>query len=240
MRKLSKLKQAVMALFTVAVLAGGVPGEAQALFVQGDLVFVAYGNGTEYYQNLGTVSSLLAPSASTNFVLDLTAAGGANPVSWALLSWAGSSTPTNIMDWTSPKPLADWNSTELNQVLFSQFRSRMDGWRALSASLASPVTLPSSDAASFSNAFNNNLPSLGGTLPVNPAGSFDSLLYVLQRGTSTSSYSQLGYAVLNATGTLLTIAAGSPPAAVPLPAAVILFGTGLIGLAGVARRQKVL
>ena len=58
-----------------------------------------------------------------------------------------------------------------------------------------------------------------------------------------TSTSPAGTNVLNVTfsdGTILTvdIAVAGPPAAVPVPPAVWLFGSGLLGLVGIARRKK--
>jgi hypothetical protein len=54
-------------------------------------------------------------------------------------------------------------------------------------------------------------------------------------GNTLLSYS-LGQASLSADGSLLTFT-GNPATTVPLPAAVWLLGSGLLGLAGVGRRR---
>jgi hypothetical protein len=77
----------------------------------------------------------------------------------------------------------------------------------------------------------------GGISNANTTGTTANLYYMTGGGAVASKTTN----VLEATATLsasgLTLTGGSPPP-VPLPAAVWLFGSGLLGLAGVARRKS--
>src|SRR5262245_14215103 len=56
----------------------------------GDLVFIIFGNDTEFIQNLGPASTLLAPGTTTTFLVSpsaLSAVAGANPTKWALVGY---------------------------------------------------------------------------------------------------------------------------------------------------------
>ncbi|HLZ98455.1 MAG TPA: VPLPA-CTERM sorting domain-containing protein [Steroidobacteraceae bacterium] len=103
----------------------------------------------------------------------------------------------------------------------------------------SPVTGGQWDqlAPSSASGWYNNGPVTGNTLGT-PA---HSLFYVTGNGsliTSKVSYSTAAETVsLSSSGLAFSPTGGSPPP-VPLPAAVWLFGSGLLGLTGIARRKS--
>ena len=69
----------------------------------------------------------------------------------------------------------------------------------------------------------------------NTHGSLGQLLNIFAvnvDGVNPETYTKVASALLSATGQLIIT-----PAAVPLPAAVVLFGTGLVALVGIARRK---
>ena len=78
-----------------------------------------------------------------------------------------------------------------------------------------------------------------GPLTGNVLGGTQSLYYVTGGGAVSSkvAYSSIGTASLSANGLTLAGRGGSGPPPVPLPAAVWLLGSGLLGLTGVARRK---
>jgi hypothetical protein len=249
MKMLFTFKQALAALFAVFALAGGVAGEAQALtFGSGDLVLALYGNNTEYLRNLGQTNALIG-SGSTNFSIgasDLAAVSGTNAVKWALVSFSydvGTGDPT-VLDFSSAKNTLSpaptgWSATELANALVANAWNAAGVWSAQSATIPGLTQLiAASDFRSFTQTFGTS-GTLAGAFPVSAEGTLGGLLHLLRGEYNGNMLSTLGHAILSADGLTLTLNAGAP-AAVPLPAAVILFGTGLIGLAGVARRQRVL
>jgi hypothetical protein len=77
-----------------------------------------------------------------------------------------------------------------------------------------------------------------GAVTSNTLGGSENLYYVTGNGGATAkvAYSVIGTASLSAAGLTLS-GASSPPPPVPLPPAVWLLGSGLLGFAGVARRR---
>jgi hypothetical protein len=78
-----------------------------------------------------------------------------------------------------------------------------------------------------------------GPITNNTLGGSENLYYVTGNGGTTAkvSFSVVGTASLSSSGLAIT-GSGSTPPPVPLPPAVWLLGSGLLGLAGVARRKS--
>jgi hypothetical protein len=95
---------------------------------------------------------------------------------------------------------------------------------------------------SLNRSFSQNLNTSGsgqfeGAWPLAMQGNLDSVLNIMRGNVETSAFTQVGRVLLTANG-LLTIGNPGPNVApVPLPAGVVLFGSGLIGLVGIARRK---
>ncbi|MDZ4853635.1 MAG: hypothetical protein SGJ26_02035, partial [Nitrospirota bacterium] len=105
MKCVSMAKKLAVAAVAAAALAGPVTSAHALQFSAGDAVLAVYGNGTEYAQNLGSMSSLI----TTGLTLDLSSimgqvSAGGNPVAFAI---AGYNSNTNIM-FGSRSPIADW------------------------------------------------------------------------------------------------------------------------------------
>lgn len=241
----SRLKGATAALFTAVVLAGaGIATEAQALeFGSGDLVLAMYGNNTQFLQNLGQASSLLAPPGGTTINIapsTLTSVGGTNPVKWALVSFSYDVDGLPTVDaHSSTKSLSAYTALELNSVAVPFAWNVTGSWSGqLAVTPGSTQLIPTSDPNSFTSVFGTD-GSLAGAYPVSAEGVFGSLLSVLEGNYNTNALAALGTAFLSADGSTLTFAGVTGPAPVPVPAAVVLFGTGLVGLVGVARRRLI-
>jgi hypothetical protein len=78
--------------------------------------------------------------------------------------------------------------------------------------------------------------SLGGLTSVRGSSDIDSILHLLERTGVASTLAGVTTAFLNSSTQLLTIGGGQP-APIPVPAAAVLFATGMIGLVGFARRS---
>lgn len=219
----------------VATAVAGIVGQAQAFsFGEADLVLAIYGNNTEALYNLGQVSTRLAPGAS--FSLDVSAGltsaqVGTNPVKYTVFEWDLGSTGGQVIGAStfSPSQIAAAGSLGLNNQL-------NNGIGMAFAPAFTGNTQPISNFYSFTGQMNSaGNGSLGGSWPVAMQGNLDQILKLIQGDVDAGTLSQVGGVLLSSAG-LLTI--GNPgPAAVPLPAGVVLFGTGLIGLVGIARRS---
>lgn len=237
------------AAFAATLLAGvGVAGEAQALTIgNGDLVLVMYNNNTQLLQNLGQTSSYFAPGSTATINLassDVAAASGTNPVKWALVSFLYDETSgeATTLAASSSKNLSAWTPTELSQVSIVNSWNTAASWAAQHSGVypGGPTQLISAaDGLAYTNpSWFGTDGSMASGFPVSTEGFFGSTLAALQ-GDMGNNLTQLGSASLSGDGLTLLLAGVSGPAPVPVPAAVILFGTGLAGLVGVARRKLI-
>lgn len=232
--RLNRVKRTVMATaLAVATAAVSIAGQAQAFtFGQNDLVLAIYGNNTEALYNLGDFNARLASGAtfSQDVSLGLTAAQvGTNPVKYTIFGWDVSLPSGQVHGATSFSPAQISGPLDLTSQLNPSF-----AWSGSSSFTGD--TIAKSDSRSFSQNLNiSGDGKLGGAWPVAMQGSLDQVLNIMRGNVETNTFTQVGRVLLTSSGQL-TI--GNPgPAAVPLPAAVVLFGTGLIGLIGVARRS---
>jgi hypothetical protein len=219
----------------VATAVAGIAGQAQAFsFGENDLVLAIYGNNTEALVNLGNADTILAPGgagiSNLNLSVALGAAGiGTNPVKYTIF---GHDSNLGSLYAATAFPSASINSNLLGPQV--QFVSSIS-MQALGGFTGD--TIAKADSKSFSSNLNQNgAGNFGGTWPVAMQGSLDQVLNVMKvADVNTNTFTQVGRVLLTANG-LLTI--GNPgPAAVPLPAGVVLFGTGLAALVGIARRS---
>ncbi len=241
MKCLSIGKRLSIAAVAAAALAGPVTAAHAALFNVGDAVLVLYGNNTEYYQDLGNMNTLLSTGVDLNLssIINTNSPGGAGPTStplkYTLVGYTGETTTDSIFFGDGTK-LSSWTSGNKTGVSAGTIQTGLSGWLTLTAGLSSSQLLAATDANSFStNMDPASSGSLGGGVPSSrPAFStIDSTLYLLGRqvGGASGTLAQLGTASLSSqTGHFVV-------SAVPVPAAVVLFATGVIGLVGLARRK---
>lgn len=240
----------LMVALAVTMGIGGLSTETRAYQINsGDLVLAVYGNGTEYYQDLGSAASLLATSVPKTFDLNLSslnplvATGGSQPVQWTLVrntfgtGIPGTSTFVNLASQQTTQEIMDSQNTYSVSQANGNIRSWQSTISGVSAPLGTELLLNASDPASFTTTMGFG-GSLNGSFPSILEGSLGSLMTILQGRATGNLLSDVGRATLSANG-LLTICggAGCSLAPVPLPAAVVLFGSGLIGLVGIARRK---
>lgn len=251
------LKAAGIMMLAVLGLAG-LPKEAPAFqFGNGDLVLAIFGNNTEYYYDIGNFSGLLTPGSSQTFDVSAAFAPGAGVVGGPQTQWTiigknaipttpavnGIFTYSGTQMTTADVTIVPAIGTEQVRVVgWNSFLNTSTG--ATPAGAGASVFLNSADPAAFTNATNFGLGGfLGGTWnDGGMQGSVGDVLNIIQgqaRNTSgqTNILSDVGRAVLSASGQLTICGgAGCSVAAVPVPAAVWLFGSGLAAMAGLARR----
>ena len=245
-------KSAFKAILAAGILAvaglGVIPQQAQALtFNAGDAVLVIYGNGTEYYRNLGPSSAI--PSSVTINASFMSQVGGGLPIEYTILGGNAANfgaLPTSTFEGTAVpstnvSALSGWTAARNGAISQQQYWNTIVGWAGQVGTIAgSEHVLASSDTKSFSSFF-GTADKLNAAFPLRMSSNIDTNLFLLGRsflpvGTQTAQ-SALGQA-------MLTLLAGSGDgqltfavAAVPVPAAFVLFGSGLIGLIGIARRK---
>lgn len=257
-------RAAAVGLLAVLGLAG-VPKEAPAFqFNNGDLVLAIYGNNTEFYYDIGAKATLLVSGAQTT--VDIAGLAG-SPFAPGSSVVGGPETQWTIIGRNAvpATPAANGiyvyagsqnDSANISIVpAISQTSTRIQGWNAYlntstGATPAGPgaqVFLPSTDPAAFTNSTNFGLSgTLGGSWNAGGMqGSLGSLLTIIEgrvrnEAGQFNTLLDVGRVFLSASGQLTICGgAGCSVEPVPVPAAVVLFGSGLIGLVGIARRARV-
>jgi len=228
-------RTAAVTALAVATVVGGIAGQAQAFsFTEGDVVVALWGNtGTEALYNLGAASTVFASGADQT--LDVSAglaaaATGGNPVRISVFS--GNNFTGQILGGT-PTALSGVNRDNVSP---SVQLALLGTWGP--GSNFTGNTIAKSDPNSFSSRMDVDAPSINGTWPVDMFGGVGTVLNVLSAIDGEPGLTQVGRVLLAAGSGLLQFGNPGPGGApIPVPAAAILFGSGLIGLAGVARRS---
>lgn len=237
--KLQGIKQIMVAATLVLVTA--IAGQAQAFnFNDGDLVLAIYGNNKEALYNLGSASTRLATGASFDFnaMPGLQAAGvGTNPVKYSVFGFDG--TNLSVYGGTTSTP-GGIDPTRL--ILTQELNSAAIMQGQISAVGGLPGdTIDKSDPNSFSSQMDQaGSGNFNGAWPVAFQGAPGEVLNIIKGqndANGVGTFTQVGRMLLRADGSLTIGNPGPGGAPVPLPAAVVLFGTGVIGLAGLARQS---
>jgi len=251
MKALSRMKKTATALSVALALAvSGAPAAHAVIFdfQANSLMLAIFGGDNEHIVNLGDVTALTSGPATT-FNIDPGAIAavstnlGAGGLKYALLGLSGNATfPNGFLKTLSGKPSGSFSQTQIDQWVPTAAQTATFLWSNELALVGNDtsVTLGKNDAGSFTARFGIN-GSLGGAFSVPQqvkAGVLGTIIMSeLNAGNGAQSLvGDMGQAILSADGLTFTI--GSSVAPVPLPAAGILFATGLLGLVGISRRPK--
>lgn len=244
----------IMMLLIVAVFMLGVAGNAMASFQDGELIRVVYstnnGQGSEFATDLGAIGSYTDPSQITAPIT--VTAGAFTPGSVGQTDFSNMYVGYFIYDWTGANGHA-WTSGPAGVNGFNGSNlSVFQGGAFTAASLwGSTGHTTFSNAESNASSYYNNLGPLNGgqgmmggflkssadmkldALNAGGAGYVDQVLYYYGSDPSLGG-------TPTAVAMLRTSADGSTTlsAATPIPAAVYLFGSGLMGLVGLRRKMS--
>jgi hypothetical protein len=234
----------VVGAAVAAMAMSSLPSKALALgFNFGDAGFFVYGGDTERYENFGTGSaqSVFEGTAVTTSDIggDLATlnTGASTGLRYSLLGtsadglFAYFSTPNSGI--TPTQAGNSFAETAAGEFLFwaGQHAAATGG---ASDPLANNPSLTSKAAVHSFTSFLTTTGTLNGQLNFNTHGALDQLLNIFKVNVDglEPEYELVATAMLTGNGQLTVT-----PTAVPVPAAVVLFATGLVGLAGMARRS---
>jgi hypothetical protein len=230
MNSLSIVKRLAVAAVAATALAGPVTAAHALQFNQGDAVLAVYGNTQEYVANLGSISNLITNGVDHNLSGVLTTIGPTSSLKYTVFGYQGTGIFFGNRDDSN-----SFTTQQKNQVLPNTLISALSNWSGTLAATSNAANIfTATDPLSFSSNLNVSLnDSLGGSIPAasHPgASSFNTTLNLLQRTGAAATLTTVGTAFLGTDGHFVV-------SAVPLPAAAVLFATGVVGLIGVARRR---
>jgi hypothetical protein len=231
MKGLSVLKRLAVGAVATAALAGSVTAAHALQFNAGDLVLAVYGNGTEYVSNLGTISNVVNNGVNVDLTGVLGSLGGANTIKYTVFGYSGTS--ITFGDSAPASGASGFTTTQKNAIVANTLINTLIGYSGQLASAADVRNLfPATDGLSFETQIVTP-DTLGGAIPSAHVAysNIDSVLNLLSLTGNRGTLSQVG------TGLLSSSTGHFVVSAVPVPAAVVLFATGVIGLVGLARRR---
>jgi len=245
MRVSSKIKRTVAAMIAMAGLAMiSLPSTASAMSIaNGDFGFYVYGGDTERYENLGTgsISQVGGSTITSNIASDLTTlqTGATLGLRYSLIgvdaaglnmyfsSAASTLTPTMIEN-SFPDVAAG------NFLQWAQFSLPTQTGGAGLVNNPALVSKASSNSLTHPTQLGGN-GQINGNLGVVTHAVLGSPLSIFKVNIDGNEpiYQLVATASLSQSGALQV----GPVAPIPVPAAVYLFGSGLVALVGIARRS---
>ena len=247
MRLTTFTRTVMVTAMAVATAVAGVPGQAHAFSFSDttfDVVVALYGgSGTqEALYNLGSAGTVFAGGPNQTLAIfssDLAAVG---TTGLKFTVFGSDIVNDQILGGTTVNPSSAPLNGNTNLINNSTLEIALNLWAPHSSFTGN--TIAKTDPNSYSNRIVLSGPSvdnLGGSFPVNMFGNPGDVLNILESITGNGNLLQLGRVQLLLSGCPsggACLVFGNPgPSAVPIPAAAVLFGTGLIGLVGVARRS---
>jgi hypothetical protein len=238
MRFSSIFKRTAMAAVVAASLASVVTPANALVFNAGDAVLVIYGNNNEGYLNLGNWDTLKTTGGTFDVSGILGAAGisGSNQIQYTVVGNGG----VNIPMWFGNSvDIGTWTTTNKNTLNVNTYNTQLTQWRGQLGAVndAARQIYSAADATlSFHQYMNiSNTDTLAGTLNGRRGSSdIDQTLYLLERTGGPATLAGVTTGFLNSLTGQFVVGNAAP---VPVPAAAVLFASGIVGLVGLARRQ---
>jgi hypothetical protein len=253
----------ILMLMAVAMLVLGISGQAMAAFVTTDLIRVVYGVGSdgkayEYATDLGSVASSLTAPLIGNMVFTADPINfstfGTTPitslsVAYYMYTSTSAGDPTNQVwasgispngQWNGNRKFAGFNTNALENL--TAYNSNLVTGAPNNAKLevgsgAFTVELGAGNLGTYLNTGTQH-PGTGTDMSLVASGYVDQYLYYYSSTQNTSTYGGgpgTKIATIRTFSDGHTELLGANP--VPVPAAVYLLGSGLLGLIGIRRRM---
>lgn len=246
------MKKALM-LLAAMVLVFSISGQAMAYFTAGDLIQVVYktgGTGNEVLTDLGSITNWTTPGSV------ITSTYGSNPVSlgqftgsaWSDLNVAYFTESSTGSFWISGPQGGQTNNGGQKNNLRAAINSALTQAAANANGTAQAVQASNAYLNSYWNLLDKNMIGAAGTwggysknndgeanlASLATGGSVDLQLYYYPAATSNLAGSGVNTAKMTifSNGT-----AKATPVASPIPAPIVLLGSGLLGLIGIGRKK---
>ncbi|MBJ6724291.1 PEP-CTERM sorting domain-containing protein [Geomesophilobacter sediminis] len=244
----------------VALLAGALlslsAGNALAYFGNGELVLYAYNNTSsspEVGIDLGSISTLLAPGTDTVINTGTSLTGlktGASYVYAGILGMANWNVNVGNVYALANSGLGSFSANTANLQSFYAANNNLN--TKYGSPATATETFPVKGSGTYYGLMDKSSPgagTYGSILPSSMAGQGDfktSLagdvvkgIYYLDNIGGSTTFVEVGKATFFANGNIeINTAVPTAPPTVPVPAALPLMATGLLGMAGLGKRKK--